>query len=444
MDQLLAEIKARDISKLTQVEWYSRFAYVSSEDSYFDMVERRELSRSAFNAIFRGVSCASVHNKRRIEASVAFDESRAEMGGLALEGITFAAGESALVGRTGLVYGNRWQNGRPKGVQGDASKWLEHLERMVPDEAERDHVLNVMAYKRQFPNRKINHAVLHGGMPGAGKDTLWAPFLWAIGGALNTNIAVVRNEELASQWGYVLESEVVVINELRQSYKGDQRAMENTLKPLIAAPPELLQVNRKGLHPYYALNRLFVLAFSNDRNAIALPADDRRWFVLWSHAPRMEDRDAAALWQWYAEGGLEVVAGLLDARDVSQFNPGAAPMMTDAKAILLQQGMNPTEAAVAELIASRQSVFKPGVIAAPFHRIVQELANQLGERFRVNQNVLQIALKDCKWEDRGRIYSKEYPTKKHVYVSPEFSHLSNTELRRMVENPPQPVLSVVK
>jgi hypothetical protein len=139
-----------------------------------------------------------------------------------------------------------------------------------------------------------------------------------------------------------------------------------------------------------------------------------------------------------------VVAGLLDARDVSQFNPGAAPMMTDAKAILLQQGMNPTEAAVAELIASRQSVFKPGVIAAPFHRIVQELANQLGERFRVNQNVLQIALKDCKWEDRGRIYSKEYPTKKHVYVSPEFSHLSNTELRRMVENPPQPVLSVVK
>ncbi len=89
---ILNEIKERDISKLTPAQWFGRFAYVRSEDSYFDMVERRELSRQSFNAMYRHVSCASIHNKRRIEASVAFDESRAEMGGHALEGITFAAG----------------------------------------------------------------------------------------------------------------------------------------------------------------------------------------------------------------------------------------------------------------------------------------------------------------------------------------------------------------
>ena len=440
---ILTEIRERDISKLTPSQWFGRFAYVRSEDSYFDMVERRELSRQSYNAMYRHVSCTSIHNKRRIEASIAFDESRAEMGGHALEGITFAAGEAALVGRGGLVYGNRWRDARPKAIPADVSPWLDHAERMIPDPIERSHVLDVMAYKRQNPNRKINHAVLHGGLPGSGKDTLWTPFLYAIGGGLNSNVAIVRSDELQTQWGYALESEVVVINELRQAGK-DPRALENNLKPLIAAPPELLQVNRKGLHPYYALNRLFVLAFSNERDAIALPADDRRWFVLWSHAPRMQNDDAASLWRWYADGGLDAVCAYLDARDVSAFNPGAAPPMTDAKAILLQTGMNPTEAALAEMIAARQSVFRHGFITSPFHKLVNELQNALGDRYRVNQAAINIALKDAGWTDRGRIYSKEHVTKKHVFTAPEHSHLSNSEVRRMVETAAPPPLSVVK
>jgi len=396
---ILTEIKERDISKLTPAQWFGRFAYVRSEDSYFDMVERRELSRQSFNAMYRHVSCASIHNKRRIEASVAFDESRAEMGGHALEGITFAAGEAALVARGGLVYGNRWRDARPKAKPADVSPWLDHAERMIPDPMEREHVLNVMAYKRQNPNRKINHAILHGGLPGSGKDTLWTPFLYAIGGGLNSNVAIVRSDELQNQWGYALESEVVVINELRQAGKED---------------------------------------------AIALPADDRRWFVLWSHAPRMHNEEAAAMWHWYAQGGLDAVCAYLNERDVSAFNPGAAPPMTDAKAILLQTGMNPTEAALAEMIAARSGPFRHGFLCGPLHRVVNELQNMLGDRYRVNQAALHIALKDAGWVDRGRVYSKELITKKHVFTAPDHSHLSNSEVRRMIETVAPPSLSVVK
>jgi hypothetical protein len=90
--------------------------------------------------------------------------------------------------------------------------------------------------------------------------------------------------------------------------------MENNLKPVIAAPPELLLVNKKQQHPYYVVNRIFVLAFSNDRAPITIPADDRRWFVIWSQAPRLPDDEAARLWDWYGKGGFEAVAGYLDAR----------------------------------------------------------------------------------------------------------------------------------
>ena len=150
------------------------------------------------------------------------------------------------------------------------------------------------------------------------------------------------------------------------------------------------------------------------------------------------------MWHWYAQGGLDAVCGYLDARDVSAFNPGAAPPMTDAKAILLQTGMNPTEAALAEMIAARQGVFRGGFITSPFHKLVNDLQNALGDRYRVNQAAINIALKDAGWTDRGRIYSKEHVTKKHVFTAPEHSHLSNSEVRRMVETAAPPPLSVVK
>ena len=185
------------------------------------MIDRREISRSAFNATFRHISCKSIHNGRKIEASVAFDELRQEKGARVLVGMTYAAGEDVLCAREGLVYANRWRDARPA-VSGsaDVAPWLAHLARMIPDPDERAHVLNVMAYKIQNPDKKINHAILHAGKPGSGKDTLWAPFLWAIGGQSLANVYQVKNDEITSQWGYSLESEVIVIQELRQAEIG--------------------------------------------------------------------------------------------------------------------------------------------------------------------------------------------------------------------------------
>jgi hypothetical protein len=117
------------------------------------------------------------------------------------------------------------------------------------------------------------------------------------------NVAIVRNEEVQSQWGYNYESEIMVFEELRQTEAKDRRALENQLKPVIAAPPEFISVNRKGLHPYQALNRMFVLAFSNERVPLSLPSEDRRWFVVYSEAPRMTDDEGAMLWKWLDAGG---------------------------------------------------------------------------------------------------------------------------------------------
>jgi len=442
--QLVADVDRKERARLEKSEWWDRFAYVQEDDNYFDIVDRRELSRGTFNAVFRHIGCKSIHNGRKIEASVCFDEQRQDKGAKVLVGITYAAGEDVLMRRDGELYGNRWRNARPATVAGDPTPWLRHVERMLPDEAEREHVLNVMAFKLQNPNRKINHAVLHIGHPGSGKDTMWQPFLWAIGGKALANVAIVRNEEITSQWGYALESEVMVFEELRQAEAKDRRALENHLKPIIAAPPEYLQVNRKGLHPYQALNRVFVLAFSNERVPLSLPSDDRRWHVVYSEVGRMSDTEGQALWSWFETGGQAVVANWLAARDVSAFNPGAAPPFTEAKAIMIEHGRSTAESYLVDLIRNRVGEFAKGVVASPFYALCDRVAGSAPSGVKVPQAALMHALREAGWVDLGRIKSRANDARKHVFCAPDLAGRSRSELRDLAEESPTPAMVRVK
>jgi len=437
--EVIAEVERKELGRVEKSGWYSRFAYLQDDEAFFDMQDRRELSRNTFNALFRHIKCISIHSTgksaRRVEASVCYDENRQAAGARALVGITYAAGESVLVSKDGLVYGNRWRNSRPAPVACDVSRWLRHVERMLPVEFEREHILNVMAHKIQYPGHKINHAVLLGGKPGSGKDTLFAPFFWAVGGPAKLNCSVVKNEDLTSQWGYGLECEVMEIAELRQAEARDRRALENHLKPIIAAPPEYLPINRKGLHPYMALNRVLVVAFSNERVAISLPSDDRRWFVAWAEAGRLPESEAVALWNWYHHrGGFAGVAAWLAGRDVSAFNPSAPPPMTEAKAILVEAGMSTAESVLVEMLRDRRGPFAQGVIGSPFHTICDRVqgSGAAPPGIKIVQGALFHALREAGWVDMGLVHSREYNAKKHVFVAPELVNMTRSEMRRAV------------
>ena len=442
---VVAEVERKELGRLEKDGWYERFAYLQDDDAFFDLVERHEVARHSFNAIFRHIACNSIHGKRpKIEAGTCFDENRQAKGARILKGVTYAAGESILCSRDGIVYGNRWRDARPVPVAGNVKPWLDHVERMIPDPKERAHVLNVMAFKVQHPEKKINHAVLHGGNPGSGKDTMWAPFFYAVGGQSLRNVSLVRNEEVTSQWGYALETEVLVINELRQSEAKDRRALENQLKPLIAAPPEFLSVQRKGLAPYDLVNRLQVIAFSNERVAINLPSDDRRWFVIWSDAQRMSDEEGEVIWFWLESGGKSAVAAWLHQRDVSAFAPGATPFLTEAKAIMVEAGMSGAESFLVDLMRNRLGEFSKGVVGAPWHALCDRLQGTAQGSVKIVQPALLHALKEAGWIDMGRIASRDLLTKKHIFCAPDMAGVSRSELRRMVEAAPPVSVRLVK
>ncbi len=432
--QRIAEVERKELGRIERADWFKRFAYVVSDDTYFDMVYRREITRGAFNALFRHVGCKSSRTGRAVEASIYYDEHRQGMGAPALTGVTYAAGDDVLVSREGDVFGNRWRDARPpKAAPGDVSRWLAHAEHLIPDDDERNHVLDVMAYKLQHPREKINHAVLHGGDEGCGKDTLWAPFLYAVAGPHHRNRTVIDNDEIASQWGYGLESEVLVLNELREPEAAARRAMANRLKPIIAAPPETLRVNRKGLHPYETANRLLVLAFTNDPVPISLPSQDRRWCCIWSRAGRMDPADAAALWSWFNRGGFDAVARWLWDRDVSAFQPKAAPVETDWKRSLVENSMSSAESWLVDEVRAGRGDFASGAVAAPFHALLDRLQGQAPQALKLTPHALLHALKEAGWTDRGRLASADLPSKKQIFARADLV-ASKSELRRLAEN----------
>jgi len=439
--QVIAEVERKEAGRVERAGWFERFAYLHADDGYFDLIDRKQYSRGNFNAIFRHVTCMSVHanangKSRRVEASISFDEHRQAMGARVLQGVTYAAGESVLVARAGDVYANLWRDARPATAGGDPAPWLALLERLLPDASEREHLLDWMAYKVQHPERKVNHGVLMGGIPGIGKDTLVEPFLWTIGGTSRENVALIKNEELNSQWGYSLMAEVLVINELRQADASDRRALENRLKPLLAAPPELIPVNRKGLHPFDALNRLSVIAFSNERMAITLPSDDRRWFVLWSEARPLTPAEGLAIWEWFAAGGRAAVAEFLHARDVSAFAPGGAPPMTEAKAIMLSAGLSAVESALVEMMRQRRGEFALGAVQGPWQALVDRLQAVMPIGSKCTVHALFHALREAGWIDLGRVKTAADSNKVHLYASQETIDRAGgnrSEIRRMLD-----------
>jgi hypothetical protein len=74
--ELIAEVERKELGRIEKADWYKRFAYIQDDESYFDMQDRREVSRQTFNALFRHIPCKSIHTERKVEASICFDENR--------------------------------------------------------------------------------------------------------------------------------------------------------------------------------------------------------------------------------------------------------------------------------------------------------------------------------------------------------------------------------
>ena len=214
------------------------------------------------------------------------------------------------------------------GDAGQAGKWVEHVRRIYPDDA--DHILSWLAHRVQRPQDKINHAIVLGGSQGIGKDTLLEPVKHAIG---PWNFSEVSPQQMLGRFNGFVKSVILRVSEARDLGDVDRFAFYDHMKAYTAAPPDVLRVDEKHLREYSVFNVCGVIITSNHKtDGIFLPEDDRRHYVAWSDLTK-EDFTTKYwddLWDWYHGGGIGHVAAYLATLDLSGFNAKAPPPKTSA------------------------------------------------------------------------------------------------------------------
>ena len=278
-----------------------------------------------------------------------------------VEQITWAPGEAmdvrdrlvsegGWVGRNGVTCFNLYLPPavEPGGDPDKANPWLDHVYEVYPDDAE--HIVPWLAHRVQYPDQKINHAIVLGGAQGIGKDTLLEPVKYAVG---PWNFREASPKQVMGRFNSFLKGVILRINEARDLGEYDRYAFYDHMKAYTAAPPDVLRVDEKHLREYSVFNVCGVIFTTNHKSdGIYLDDDDRRHYVAWSDRTKEQFSRSYwdKLWRWYAKGGKKHVAAYLAELDISEFDAKSPPPKTAAFHAIADVGRAPEEAEMADVL----------------------------------------------------------------------------------------------
>jgi hypothetical protein len=276
------------------------------------------------------------------------------------------------------------------GKAAEAAPWINHVRKVYPNDA--DHIICWLAHRVQLPHEKINHALLLGGVPNIGKDTILEPVKHAVG---PWNFQEVSPRQILGRFNGFLKAVILRVSEARDLGDFDRFQFYEHMKTYTAAPPDVHRIDEKNHQEYYIPNCCGVVITTNYKtDGIHLPADDRRHYVTWSEATP-EDFEPGywpSLYAWYEHGGNEHVAAYLALVDLSDFNPKAPPPKTDAFWEIVNSSRAPENAELADVI---DRLGNPDILT------ISEVISRSSESFadwlqdRRNSRRIPHRLEDC-------------------------------------------------
>jgi hypothetical protein len=332
------------------------------QHTYFFTPTREQWSAGGINARFGLVLLVDEDGKpllddkgkpMKVPASDWLDQRRA------VEQMTWLPGEPMLIKdrlitldgpieRAGVTTFNLYRPPMLIHRRGNIALWRDHLYRIYPDEAE--HMEKWLAQRVQRPQVKINHALVLGGEPGIGKDSMLEPVKRAVG---RSNVHEVSPLQILGPFNGFVRAVLLRVNEARDLGEYDRFKFYDHMKGIIAAPPDVLRVNEKHLREYYVINVVGVVYTTNYKSdGMFLAPGDRRHLVGWSEC-KEKDFDTEhwnKLWHYYDHGGDAQVAAHLAELDISTFDPKASPPKTAAYWEIVSANRSPEDAELADVL----------------------------------------------------------------------------------------------
>ncbi|AEG49667.1 Bifunctional DNA primase/polymerase [Sphingobium chlorophenolicum L-1] len=320
------------------------YVYVAGTDEFVHLPSGEPLRKQPFNTVFSGDRPQGIG--KTTMASFLTDNQIIRMA----QNFRYDPGKPAgIYDHNGRPYVNSYRPSDVEPLSGDPSPFEDFLAYLVPDQAEREHLVKYIAWTVRYPARKLQHAILMKGAQGTGKTTL--SHIWAklVG---EWNFRPTTSEEMNSGWHYFLEGKILVV--LEEMNLGAGLTVYNKLKDLITGPT--VSVNKKGKDIREVPNFTNLVCFSNLPNPILIENDDRRFFVIDSPAVRREAAYYREFNTWWKEN-IGVVMSFFQSVDLDDFDPMAPPPVTEAKERLKAASRAPLEQELAHMMEDGEGPF---------------------------------------------------------------------------------------
>ncbi len=344
--------------KISASTFYDNVVFVKELNQFYDWDSRIFFSTEAFQNSF-------AHEDAEAR-KIALQDGRVKK----VDRLDYAPMKPRVFVEKGCRYANTWcESTQSKGVAGDPSRWVNHFDALGWSE-HRKHIEQWMAFTLRHPDRKINHMLLLGSGEGCGKDFLLYPLINAMG----ENTETISGEDLLSGFNdFLLSTKYLHINEAELGDRREALAVSNKLKPLAAAPPETLRVNQKGIKAIKIRNVVNSTMTTNSVMPLRLNGPSRRFYAIWSDLNPRDKNDNMKRewldywqdrWTWMKNGGWEAVVDHLMRIDLSDFNPDAAPPMTEFLREIKESSASPIQQTIERFIEKQHGAFACDILTS--------------------------------------------------------------------------------
>jgi len=281
---------------------------------------------------------------------------------------------------------------------GDASPFLNHIKKLLPNENDQNIILAYMAACIQHKGTKFDWCPLIQGPEGNGKTLLTRCVKYAIG-ARYTHMP--RASEIDSKFnGWLLNTIFVGVEDIFvPSHR--QEVIEN-LKPMITGG-DGLEIQLKGVDQITGESCANFMLNSNHRDAIRKTENDRRFCVFYTAQQRKEDIDRDGmggdyfvdLYEWLDADGYAIVNEYLSTYAIPDaLNPAThcrrAPTTTST-----QEAIEETRGAIEQEVLDAMDEGRPGFAGGWVSSLaVDRFLEQIGAARRIPRNKRHAMLEE--------------------------------------------------
>lgn len=233
--------------------------------------------------------------------------------------------------QSGVWFYNLWKGFSISPQQGCCEKIMHHIQEVIcaGNIDHYNYLINLLANWVQKPEERTV-AVLLRGPQGCGKNI----FVDSIGTLFGKAYGVYDDvERLLGKFNSDLATKILVFCD--EALWGGRKGDSGKLKAAITG--DFLWLEQKGKDKIELPNFRKFIAASNERFALPLDADDRRWFVLECSGHRISnEKYFIDIKEELDKGGHSALLYTLLHRDISKFNPRKLPVNDNAFDLKLQ------------------------------------------------------------------------------------------------------------